>query len=596
MRTNHISRFILSALLAGGLTFTVSSCKDYLEVEPVSAFGPEYVFSNISNVQKQVLGVYASLAGDQGYGIRLSMYYPLDNDEMMGQGGTPYPDNERRDIAHYNVQASNTQLAGPYRQLYEGVEKANNSIYYIPRMALYENGTEAQKRELRRLHGEALTLRAQFYLELIRNWGDVPAHFQPSSFETDLFKPRTNRDEIYDVLLEDLALAATLVPWRSETGVKDERITQGAVRALRARIALYRGGYSLRLNRQMERPANYQDFYRIAREETNTIIQRNDHRLNPSYQAVFKDAIAARRIEPNGEVLWEVAMAGGNSANGDSKLGYYNGPRLNGSVGNGALTILPTYFYSFDARDTRRDVTAAPYNVSAASIIQPRTLHTMVDGKFRRDWIPGQLASNAQYFGVNWPLIRYSDVLLMFAEAENELTGPTQAAYDAVNQVRRRGFGVNIMAADPTVDLAPGLSKEAFFEALVKERSWELGGEGIRKYDLIRWNMLADKLQKTKTELSSMAARQGKYATLPTTMYFRTNSTSLIWLNSLYEPVPSPVPSGTDVGSVVWIGSGINTTILTYFAQGFTPNKSELLPLHTTVVDVNPNIRQEYGY
>ncbi|WP_299819714.1 RagB/SusD family nutrient uptake outer membrane protein [uncultured Pontibacter sp.] len=596
MRTNKLSKFILSALLVGGMSFSVSSCKDYLEVEPVSLFGPDYIFSNVSSVQKQVLGIYSTLAGDNGYGIRLSMYYTLDDDLMMGQGATPFPDNERRDIAHYTVQPSNTQLANPFKQLYQGVERANLAIYYIPKMEMYTSGTEAQKKELRRLHGEALTLRAQLYLELIRNWGDVPGRFLPADLVTESFLGRTDRDEIYDQLLADLAEAATLVPWRGELSARDERITQGAVRALRARIALFRGGYSLRLNRQMERPANYQEFYKIARDESKAIIDRNDHRLNPSYEAVFKEAIAAGRIEPNGEVIWEVAMAGGSSALGDSKLGYYNGPRLNGSTGNGALTILPTYFYSFDQSDLRRDVTAAPYNISSAAIIQPRSLQTMVDGKFRRDWIPGMMTSNAQYFGLNWPLIRYSDVLLMFAEAENELSGPTADAYEAVNQVRRRAFGKPIFTADAAVDLSAGLGKLDFFNAIVQERAWEFGGEGIRKYDLIRWNMLGQRLSETKAELAAMAAQQVPYQNLPSTMYFNTKATQVEWLNSLYAPVPNPAPSGADISSVPWVGSGITNTILTYYAVGFTPNKSELMPLHTTIVDANPNLKQEYGY
>src|SRR5687767_9112513 len=103
-----IIKYTLTVFLTIGLA---TSCKDYLELEPVSSFGPDYVFSNVTNATKAVLGAYASLGGDAGYGIRVSMYYPYDNDEMMGQGGTPYPDNERRDIAHYNVQPSNTQLA-----------------------------------------------------------------------------------------------------------------------------------------------------------------------------------------------------------------------------------------------------------------------------------------------------------------------------------------------------------------------------------------------------------------------------------------------------------------------------------------------------
>lgn len=595
MKSNTISKFMLTLVL---ITGTITSCKDYLEVNPVSSFGPDYVFSNVTNATKAVLGVYASLGGDQGYGIRISMYYPYDNDEMMGQGGTPFPDNERRDIAHFNVQPSNTQLANPFNQLYAGIEKANICIYYIPRMEKYTNGAASEIKELKRLHGEALTLRAQFHYELIRNWGDVPAAFLPASLEPDLFKDKTDRDEIYARLLDDLAEAATLVPWRNDASGTNERITQGFVRGLRARIALAAGGFSLRKDQQMKRPANFIDYYQIARDETQAIMQRGDHQLNPSFQAVFKDALAAHRQEPFGEILWEVGMTGGSSSNGDSKLGYYNGPRYN-NMGNSALTVLPTTFYAFDPQDARRDITCAIYNVNQDFTIAARQAHEIVDGKFRRDWItnPNVLTSTAQYFGVNWPMMRYSDVLLMFAEAENEINnGPTAAAYEAVNQVRRRGFAKPINAPDATVDLAPGLSKAAFFNALMKERMLELCGEGIRKYDLIRWNLLGSRLDEVKAELQAMATRQAPYDNLPTVMFYQPGQTTLNWLNSFYEPSPSAPPGSIQVNWITATGTGITNTLLAYYAIAFTPNKSELLPLHTSILDTNPKLTQDYGY
>jgi len=589
MKSIYKLKYFTTALFLGGILLTISSCKKYLELQPVSSFGTDYVFSNVTNAEKAVLGAYAALGGDNGYGIRLSMYYPYDNDEMMGQGGTPFPDNERRDIAHYNVQPSNTQLANPFNQLYIGVERANLCIYFIPKMDKYNNGSEAEKRQLRQLYGEALTLRAQFFFELIRNWGDVPAQFEPSSFQSDLFIGKMDRDTIYNRIIKDLAEAATLVPWRSEaSGMTNERITQGAVRALRARIALFRGGYSLRRNKQMERRDDYKDFYKIARDEANIIMQRNDHKLNPSFLAVFKDALGAHREEPNGEIIWEVGSAGGSSSFGDSKLGYYNGPRYN-NLGNSALTILPTYFYSFDQNDTRRDVTSAPYDINQNLTLTARPLHTMVDGKFRRDWT-SQVTSNAQYFGTNWPMIRFSDVLLMFAEAENELNGgPTPAAKAALEQVRTRAFGgnANLIGTTPS-------DYNGFFRAIVNERAWELGGEGIRKYDLIRWNLLGQRLEETKAALTAMAERRAPYNNLPTTMYYVPNSKTLEWLNSFYSPAPATPPTGS--ASVAWVGSGITNTILRFYAIGFTPNKSELLPIPQASIDANPNLKQDYGY
>ena len=133
------------------------------------------------------------------------------------------------------------------------------------------------------------------------------------------------------------------------------------------------------------------------------------------------------------------------------------------------LIFCQLIFYLFDSTDTRRDVTCAPYNVGADGITKTnQAITAMNDGKYRRDWItnPSFLPTNAiQYFGLKWQIIRYSDVLLMYAEAENELNGPTASAYDAINKVRRRGYNLPIGSANATVDLS-GLTKASFFAAV----------------------------------------------------------------------------------------------------------------------------------
>jgi starch-binding outer membrane protein, SusD/RagB family len=580
----YFKKYIILVLIVLGPTY---SCDNYLDVNPVSSFGPDYVFSNVQNATKAVMGVYAMLGGDQAYGIRISMYYPYDNDEMMGQG-PGNADNERRDIAHFNVQPSNTQLANPFNQLYRGIERANICIYNIPSMEMYSSGSASEQKELKRLHGEALTLRAQFYYELIRNWGDVPAQFLPSSLAEELFLTKTDRDIIYDKILEDLALAATLVPWRSEVS-SEERITQGAVHALRARIALAAGGYSLRGTAMVRRP-DYLNLYTIARDEAKAVIDAGQHQLNPSFKALFKDAVCANRIEPSGEIIWEVGMVGGSSATGDSKLGYYNGPRVAGK-GNGALTVLPTTFYAYSPNDTRRDVTCAPYDIDASGNVVARTLVTMVDGKYRRDWIvPNTYESSAQYFGINWVMIRYSDVLLMFAEAANEVSnGPTAEAIAAFEQVRLRAFGGNAGLIGTTPSDYAG-----FFEAIKKERMLELCGEGVRKFDLIRWNLLGQRLAEVKQQLADMAAGVAPYDNIPATMYYQPNQTTMNWVTSLYAPAPAIAPAGAS--SIAWRSSSIQTTLIDVLGYAFTTGKSELLPFHTTTIEANPNLVQNTGY
>src|SRR3984885_7467235 len=187
---------LLQIILGIGVVLMQGTCKKYLEPSPVSSFNTSYVFSNVQNAQKAVLAAYADLEGDQSYGIRVSMYYPYDNDEMIGMH--QLGDNDRGDIAHYNANSGNAQLYSPWVQMYQGIERANICIYNIPKMSLYTTGSAQQTGELHRLYGEALTLRAQFFFELIRNWGDVPAEFLPSAQEDSLFLPKTDRDTIYN--------------------------------------------------------------------------------------------------------------------------------------------------------------------------------------------------------------------------------------------------------------------------------------------------------------------------------------------------------------------------------------------------------------
>jgi hypothetical protein len=607
MKTKNLYKLTLSVAAIVLLSF--NSCNKFLDQKPITDVSTQVVFSDVPSALKALAGVYSRMVGDAGYGIRVSLYDPLDTDEMQGPTGAG--DNDRRDIARYAATPGNAQITNPFNQMFAGIEYANICIANIPKMAMYTNGTDQEKKKLQRMYGEALTLRAQFYTEAIRNWGDLPANFAPASTlaTSNPFPSRTNRDTIYDRLLEDLKLAATLVPWRNELSAigdgADERITKGTVKGLRARIALYRGGFSLRQDGVVKRSTDYVKYYQIARDEAAEVMASNQHSLNPSFKALWKDQVNARAVaDPNGELMFQASGIGGVGA-GDTKLAYYNGPTVNG-LGNKSVNVLPTYFYAFDSTDLRRDVTCAAYNVAAdGSAKIGQAITAICDGKYRRDWISNPKVSSTdkiQYFSLKWQILRYADVMLMFAEAENELNGPTAAAYNAVNQVRRRGYGQSITTANATVDLPAGLSKAAFFTAIVKERSLELGGEGVRKYDLIRWNLLATKINETKAALLAMSTLSAPYNTVPTAMFFRTGSTSDdnrfgstgLWANSFYKAAPTATPSGTT--RVVWLSAAINTTALSRFATGFVTGKSELLPIPQPARDANRNLTQNPGY
>lgn len=603
----NISSIIKTAFLAVGL-FTANSCKDFMQVEPVSQYNISQVFSDVSNATSAIIGVYDELMGDNGYGIRINLYYPYDSDEMIVSGNI---DNGRRGIGRYQLLLSNAEIRNPFLQLYRGIEKANLCIEQIPQMALYTSGTAAQQTELKRLHGEALVCRAIFYFELIRNWGDVPAPMEPAYKSTDLFHPQVNRDETYDKLIADLKTASELLPWR--TAVKrDERFTKGAAKALRARMALHRGGYSLRTDsKQMERRTDYLNYYKIARDECAELMaNRNQHTLVPVYEDVWKKYVTTFTSDPQYELIIEFGAGGGNS-NTDSRMGNYDGPSLNNAsrygAGGGGIIPLPNYYYAFDTLDTRRDVTITNYQVTSANNIKStRRLTELNTGKYRRDWRTPLLPGTVLNVGYNWVYLRFSDVLLMFAEAENEINGnPTPAAIAAYEEVRKRAFG----AANASKIGTTPTDKQGFFDAIVNERWLEFGGEAIRKYDLIRWNLLSTKLTEARQAIVDIKDAKGKFATVvPDTVWWRNVGEEIQYYpetlgsKHAFNKLKQKPTSTTGWTALVWRGQ-LSQNIIdgkpmnTGFASFYTPNKSELFPFdQATIAAYQGKLKQNPNY
>lgn len=612
------------------------SCKKFLSPEPVSTFDPGFLFSNIPNARAALMGAYFSMAGDFGYGIRVSYYYAHDDDIIMGGGSAL--DQLRHQEAHYTLVAGNTDIVSTFNQFYAGIERANGCIYYIPKMPQYsETGIGAEQVELRRMLGEALTIRAQYFFELTRIWGDVPEPRIPSAFAENLFPSRVSRDSIYKHILDDLSVAKGLMPWRTAV-TSDERFTKGSAMALRAKVAMFAGGYSLKQTGQMTRPANYLEFYQIARTECLELMNnRAQHNLYSTFKGLFKDVIDAHKaVDASGELIMQVAMA--NGTNSDSKIGLQCGTKING-VGGSLGNMIPTYFYQFDSTDLRRDVTFVPFEVVRDVFGRGHASNSIYDGKFRRDWVsspsfyfssgvtsgsnPVTLTptsnSALQNMQLNWPLIRFADVLLMFAEAENEINGPTAEAYNAFKEVSQRGHGGNATL----VPANPGTQTD-FFKLLVKERMLEFGGEGIRKWDLIRWNLLGTALTETKANLSRMAAGTAMLplsyqapppaytltTNLPQYMWFYQNAPAengQIWANSFYNPSPASAPTDPTNGGAVLSSStnrvnwykntNITTTYVNYLGYGYTVGKSELYPVPQSAIDANANLKpQNPGY
>lgn len=605
-----ISRnILLAATLAGALT---TGCKKYLETDSPSVLTQESVFSSVSNMNSSVIGIYAMLIGDNGYGSRISTLFPQSADDMKTSGD--YNADDRRGISTYGASPDNTDLPNCFNQLFKGIERANICIKYIPASAIYKNGTDAQKATMNKLIGEAMTLRAQFFYEAIRNWGYLPAQFEPSADAPDLYLPRVSSDTLYDHLLEDLKWAEQYVPWRTESTDQILRITKGAVKGLRARIALARGGYAMRLESgNLERSADYKKYYQIAYDECKGIMAHPEqHSLNPVYENIFKTLHTGTRLDDAHELMFEVGAYGGNAST-DSKLGYYNGLRHSASSkfggGGGGINILPTYFYEFDSiGDIRRDVTINMFEIDTISRKVMNTATTMTDGKFRRSWT--NITGTSQNLAINWPILRFADVLLMYAEADNEINGaPSGDAIAAYEKVRKRAFvGFETrMGTTPT-------DKAGFFNAIVQERLLEFGGEGIRKYDLIRWNLLESKLTETKQKLRDFMTGTGRYANVPAVVYSKPNTYNLLSsteevktldvnsgasiYSALFSSAPGSAPSGyvsknwRTAVSEDYITSKLKGYVYYYFDR----KGKEVFPIPTSVMNTNYNMIQNAAY
>jgi len=338
---------------------------------------------------------------------------------------------------------------------------------------------------------------------------------------TTFSSSRVSRDTIYDHCVRDLQQAIDLLPWQSEGMVSTpERFTKNSAYGILARVALYAAGYSLRWDlstvpynastvriAQREDKARIHELYQIAADACKAVITQKENGLLDNYDEVFRDLCTKQYNE---ETMLEYGWYGANSS--DVRTGYVNGIPTNGSGGTfgkgGAQMItMPTFYFEFDEGDQRRDVSICNYGLYTDGTYQMNTYIGSGVGKYRINWCKSRGTSDSRR-DINFPLLRYSDVLLMYAEALNELNnGPTSDAIDAFKQVRMRAFKYD----ESKIGTIPS-DYEGFKNAIIQERKLELSHESLRKTDLTRWGILYEHLTAEKEKLYQLANREGKYA------------------------------------------------------------------------------------
>ena len=590
--TSHI--FITIGVFCAFVASTLlSSCEEQLEIAPVSYYSGDNVFTTPDRVESAILGVYRSYKSIWISG-KLYSYLQCDTDEAYMSGAAD--DNDWRGIVRYGIKSTNNQMHNTYRIIWEGIERANICCNEIPKMELYTSGSEKEKQDLRQLYGEALTLRAMMYLDLVRMWGDMPYRTTASYAGEDIDLKRVPRDTIYDRSIKDVLMAVEMIPWEAQLPPPaSERLTKEGAKGMLARICLTAAGYSLYwdletgANLKMRKRDNQKrigELYKIARDQTYDVIynQVGSHDLLPKYEDVFKNY--AQKLYDK-ETMFQLSNYGINS---NDRVAYENGiiiheKSIYGKAGSGFMAP-PTYYYAFDALDTRRDLAICNHQVDASSQFKLQTLSSIGPGKWRMYW-RNTLPLSPLKTDFNWVILRYSDVLLMFAEADNEVNSkPSTQAIECFEKVRKRAFSLNAnkIGVTPT-DYA------GFFQAIVNERYLELGFEGNRKYDLIRWNLLKSRLNKVKYDFAELAAGRNPFpnvSTVPADMYAE--------LKTYPTPplaIPMSLTAATGFIRYDWRKS-IKSTI--NFANNFTENQSELFPIPERYMENQTELKQHPGH
>jgi starch-binding outer membrane protein, SusD/RagB family len=601
-----MKKYFIYISLAIGSVF--SSCSEYLTVDSLSSFDADYVFSSAEDAYKVLLSAYACFPTD-AYTSRMSCVFQQNTDVEAANGVSDARDGSRRDVWSLEPQASFADMTTCWNMCYLAIDRANQCIEGISASDLYKAGDESMKQLL----GEAYCMRAYWYYLLINFYGDVPAALEASKADMQLDNPRTDKNIIYTELIQNLIDHEADMKWAEDLDGGIERMNREFALGMIARLSLFRAGYSMQSNGTMQRDSDEVclEYYQKAKDACQKLISLKDRELNSSFKQIFLNECQYLSPE-NDDILYEVAFV--QSKGGD--VGWCIGVSTeSGDLGSGSSYVqFPgTYYYSFDEKDTRFPVTCAQYKytdvVGSTCYEDAQSFNGTTPGKWSRAWSTADLGSSStKGTGINWPVMRYSDILLMLAEAENELNGPTTVAVNALKRVRNRAFEATDRSekVEAYVDSVAATGTDAFFNAIVDERAWEFGGECLRRFDLIRWNLYGPKIIAVKQGLISMGLAANailpgdsilenykdengvvgapsfyttevynKYANYANKLYYRkllagsvdnVNGTTLEWYNThwkvaapaIYNATTNTNPEGYT--ALTWASSGVKVT------------------------------------
>ncbi len=645
-----MNKIFYAFALAGVLG--LSSCSDFLDQTSPSEMTAENTYASPYYTGLRVNKLYGAMGQDRTYAGDFTIKAGLNSDiELVDGIGTSATDKtSERGNMNYNSDPGWSQLSGEWDAMYGIIEDANQIIEGIRNSETFTAGG-ANQRSMERYLGEALTIRAMIYFDLIRYFGDVPFKVEASKADlSNAYLAKTDRDVIMDSLMNDLDEAIEYLPWADQvTGYTTEHVTKGYAHGLLAQMAMTRAGYAIREEaKQGYETASYTDatyptqrpgaadrkaLYERALSHWAAIITNNTHNLNPSFENEWYLLNQLSLDKTYHENLFEMPM--GENVTGE--LGYTIGVRLNGvtteyGYGNssGKVKLTAPLLYSYKTGDTRRDITCADFEIKQDG---DNTIESMLGNapfgiyvgkwdarKMNSTWLANNKKATAKHTtGINPVKMRYSQVLLYYAECMNELAGSPDADYtgsangmtarQALAAVHTRAFSeATKSAAQEYVNNIPS-NKDEFFNALVQENAWEFAGEGIRKWDLIRWNLLVEKINEFKqTYLAEL--ENGTYQETLYFNYLDDNKTKIDFSSITWNGLPEGKTAADYQGNVKSFGSsktgtGKDTQVDTNLpsicsglvGEDVTVKNRYLMPIaSTTISATNGKIHNSYGF
>lgn len=445
---------VLVLTMASGM---MASCHNQLQEEVFSFVAATNYWKTADDANAGILGAYESFLSTDYYG---RFYFELT--ELPADFTTINRNDTYQQLDRWDLLANHPFVLQCWNVMYQQISRANGVIKNVPNIKM-----DATRQKS--IIAEARFIRAFDFFNIVRLWGAAPMPLDVVENVAGTARSRTSADSLYNQIESDLKAAEVDLP-ATRTGAEVGRVTAGAAKTLLAWVYLTQKKWAL------------------ASAKAQEVMASNQYRLLPKFDDVFSVS-----NKNNAEIIFSIQFDGttrGHALASYANAGGTNNPYCFQGVNVYSVDPKSDIWTKWDANEYRRNFTVY------SSVRGKNGTMITIDSNFPSfgKWrCPAEIGINNSF--VNPTVLRYPDALLIFAEAEAQAKGgPTAAAYDAVNQVRRRAYNLPLNQEAPTVDLQ-NLSLQAFTDAVIQERGYEFVMEAHRIYDLLRTGTFKSKIQ-----------------------------------------------------------------------------------------------------